>query len=121
MTPVVRRTILASAEMRREILKSEPRVNPLDFYVGTQYWLKPHLTTHITLNQALATLATLLNRVTINREIVIIQRDGEEDVAMITASELSSLLETAYLLSSPANAKRLLGALQRATEPQSPA
>jgi len=58
--------------------------------------------------------------VTHDREIVIIQRDGEEDVAMIAASDLSSLLETAYLLRSPANAKRLLSALHRATEPQSP-
>ena len=33
---------------------------------------------------------------------------------MIAASELESLLETAYLLRSPANAERLLSALGRA-------
>ncbi|MGD0005890.1 MAG: prevent-host-death protein, partial [Anaerolineaceae bacterium] len=34
--------------------------------------------------------------------------------AMIAASELESLMETAYLLRSPANAERLLSALGRA-------
>jgi len=44
----------------------------------------------------------------------VIQRRGEENVAMIAASELESLMETAYLLRSPANAGRLLSALGRA-------
>jgi antitoxin YefM len=52
--------------------------------------------------------------VTHNREVVIIQRRGQEDVAMIAADELQSLMETAYLLRSPANAERLLSALGRA-------
>ncbi len=77
------------------------------------------MTFHILQTKALAELSNLLHRVAHDREIVIIQRDGEEDVAMIAAAELSSLLETAYLLRSPANAKRLLSALQRATDPQS--
>jgi antitoxin YefM len=59
-------------------------------------------------------LAKLLDHVTHNREVVIIQRRGEEEVAMIAASELESLLETAYLLRSPANAERLISALGRA-------
>jgi antitoxin YefM len=46
--------------------------------------------------------------------VVVIQRRGEEEVAMIAASELKSLMETAYLLRSPANAERLLSALGRA-------
>lgn len=66
-----------------------------------------------TYTQARASLATLLDQVTKNREIVIIQRRGGEDVAMITADELAGLLETAHLLRSPANAKRLLTALDR--------
>lgn len=68
----------------------------------------------ITYTQARASLAKLLDEVTQNREIVIIQRRGSEDAALIAAEELSSLLETAYLLRSPANAERLLGALSRA-------
>ena len=58
--------------------------------------------------------ATLLDRVTKDREVVIIQRRGSEDVAMIAADELASLSETAYLLRSPQNAERILSALARA-------
>ncbi len=58
--------------------------------------------------------ATLLDRVTKDREVVIIQRRGAEDVAMIAADELASLTETAYLLRSPQNAERILSALARA-------
>ena len=61
---------------------------------------------------ARANLARLLDRVTQDREIVIINRRGQEDVAMIAASELSSLLETAYLLRSPKNAEHLLEAMR---------
>ncbi|MFH0784728.1 MAG: type II toxin-antitoxin system prevent-host-death family antitoxin [Pseudomonadota bacterium] len=64
-----------------------------------------------TYTQARASLATLLDQVTKNREVVIIQRRGGEDVAMITADELAGILETAHLLRSPVNAKRLLTAL----------
>lgn len=67
-----------------------------------------------TYSAARANLASLLNEVTDNREVVIINRRGAEDVAMVSAAELSSLLETAHLLRSPANARRLLTALNRA-------
>jgi antitoxin YefM len=72
------------------------------------------MTIQTTYTQARDGLAKLLDQVTHNREIVVIQRRGEEEVAMIAASELASLLETAYLLRSPANATRLLSALGRA-------
>lgn len=68
----------------------------------------------ITFTQARENLAKLLDEVTEDREVVIIKRQGGEDAALIAASELSSLMETAYLLRSPANAERLLGALSRA-------
>ena len=67
-----------------------------------------------TYSNARENLASLLEQVAANREIVIINRRGYEDVAMVTASELSSLLETAHLLRSPKNAERLLKALHRA-------
>ena len=69
------------------------------------------MTTEITYSQARANLASLLDDVTENREVVIIRRRKGEDAALIAASELTSLLETAYLLRSPANAERLLTAL----------
>jgi len=67
-----------------------------------------------TYSQARENLAALLERVVSDREIVIINRRGREDVALVAASELSSLLETAHLLRSPKNAQRLLKALRRA-------
>ena len=69
------------------------------------------MTIELTYSQARANLAQLLNEVTENRDIVIIRRRHGEDAALIAASELTSLLETAYLLRSPANAERLLTAL----------
>lgn len=72
------------------------------------------MTTEITYSQARANLASLLDDVTENREVVIIRRRKGENAALIAASELTSLLETAYLLRSPANAERLLTALNDA-------
>ena len=72
------------------------------------------MTIQTTYTHARASLARLLDKVNHDREVVVIQRRGEEDVAMIAAAELESLMETAYLLRSPANAERLLSALGRA-------
>ncbi|MEO7909840.1 MAG: type II toxin-antitoxin system prevent-host-death family antitoxin [Roseiflexaceae bacterium] len=81
------------------------------------------MTIQTTYSQARAHLASLLEKVSDNREVVIIQRRGADDVALIAADELTSLLETAHLLRSPANAERLLTALarvrQRTGSPQS--
>ena len=52
-------------------------------------------------------LATLMDQVTDTREPVYIRRRGKEDVALIAASDLSSWMETEYLLRSPKNAERL--------------
>jgi antitoxin YefM len=67
-----------------------------------------------TYSNARNNLASLLEKVTDEQEIVIINRRGYEDVALVNANELSSLLETAHLLRSPKNAQRLLKALRRA-------
>jgi antitoxin YefM len=69
-----------------------------------------------TYSNARAQLATLLDEVTHNREVVIIQRRGSADVALIAADELASLQETAHLLRSPKNAERLFAALERAQQ-----
>lgn len=66
--------------------------------------------------QARANLARLLDRVTRDRETVIIERRGEKEVALIAAEELAGLEETAHLLRSPKNAERLLAALNRALD-----
>lgn len=69
-----------------------------------------------TYTQARAELASLMQRATEDREVIVIERRGHEPVALIAADELRSLQETAYLLRTPANARRLLGALARALE-----
>lgn len=66
-----------------------------------------------TYTHARSKLASLLDEVTENREVVIIRRRGREDVALIAADELAGMLETAHLLRSPKNAKRLLAAIDR--------
>ena len=72
------------------------------------------MTIQTTYTHARANLAKLLNQVTRDRDVVVIQRRGQEDVAMIPAAELSSLMETAHLLRSPKNAERLLSSLNMA-------
>lgn len=59
-------------------------------------------------------LARLLEEVEANRDVVIINRRGHEDVALVPVGELDSLVETAHLLRSPKNAERLLTALRSA-------
>lgn len=75
-----------------------------------------------TYTQARDRLSELCQKVTSERDFVIIKRRNAEDVALIPVDELSSLLETAHLLRSPRNAERLLTALNRAksgvVEPQ---
>jgi antitoxin YefM len=66
----------------------------------------------ITYSQARANLAQILDSVSENREIVKIVRRNGANVALIAADELSSLLESVYLLRSPANAKRLFSAME---------
>ena len=70
--------------------------------------------TTVSYSHARAHLAEIWNELEENREMTVIRRRGHEDMALIPADELSSLRETAYLLGSPANAARLLSALNSA-------
>ena len=72
------------------------------------------MTIHTNYTQARLNLAKFLDRASQDRDVVIIQRRGKEDVALIAADELSSLLETIHLIRSPKNADRILSALERA-------
>ena len=67
-----------------------------------------------TYSSARANFADLWDQVTQNQETVIIKRRGRDDVALVSASELTGLLETAHLLRSPENARRLLKAMRLA-------
>lgn len=70
--------------------------------------------TTTTYSNARANFARLCNEAASTREPVIIRRRGAADVALVSADELRSLLETAHLLRSPKNARRLLTAMRRA-------
>jgi antitoxin YefM len=59
-------------------------------------------------------LASVLDKVVRDQEVVVIRRRGAADVALVPADELAGLTETAYLLRSPKNARRLRAALRRA-------
>lgn len=63
-------------------------------------------------------LASILDRVVDDQEVVIVRRRGSRDVALVPATELAGLLETAHLLRSPKNAQRLVAALRRAEKGQ---
>ncbi len=69
-----------------------------------------------TYTKARERLAALMDQVTDTREPVLIRRRGREPVALVPGYELTGWLETAYLLRSPKNARRLLAASQRAED-----
>jgi antitoxin YefM len=58
-------------------------------------------------------LAELWDKAIADCEPVFVKRRGHEDLALVAADELRSMMETLYLLRSPANAERLLRAAER--------
>ena len=60
-----------------------------------------------------ARYAEMLDGVINDREEVIITRAGHEPVVVVSLEDYESLKETAYLMRSPANARRLLDAMER--------
>lgn len=65
----------------------------------------------ITYTSLRATLATAMDRVCDDHEPLIVTRNGAQSVVMLSLEDYQSLEETAALLRSPANAKRLLAAV----------
>ena len=68
----------------------------------------------ITYTAARENLASTMDQVCLDRDPVIITRKREQAVVMISLEDYESLQETAYLLRSPANAKRLLKSIEAA-------
>ena len=60
-----------------------------------------------------ARYAEVLDSVVNDREEVVITRAGHEPVVLMSLADFESLRETAYLMRSPANARRLLDAMER--------
>ena len=62
----------------------------------------------MTYSESRAKYAETLNEVVDDREEVVITRSGHDPVVIVSLEDYESLKETAYLLRSPANARRLL-------------
>ena len=62
----------------------------------------------VTYSTARANLADTMNRVCEDHEPIIITRNGEQAVVMMSLEDFKALEETSYLLRSPKNARRLL-------------
>ncbi|MFJ8075576.1 type II toxin-antitoxin system Phd/YefM family antitoxin [Streptomyces sp. NPDC096176] len=67
----------------------------------------------MTYTESRAKYAETLNAVVDDREEVIVTRSGREPVVIVALAEYESLKETAYLLRSPENARRLLASIDR--------
>jgi antitoxin YefM len=67
----------------------------------------------ITYSMARDHLAEVWDKTVSSREPVIVSRRGAESIVMLPLEEWEGLQETAHLLRSPANARRLLAALNR--------
>lgn len=67
----------------------------------------------MTYSESRANYAETLDSVINDREEVVITRAGREPVVIIALDEYESLKETAYLLRSPENARRLVTSIER--------
>lgn len=70
----------------------------------------------ITYTTARAHLAETMDRVCDDHEAIIITRNGQQAVVMMSLDDFKALEETAYLLRSPKNALRLLEAMTELEE-----
>lgn len=68
--------------------------------------------TAITYTAARENLASTMDRVCSDHDPVIITRNRDQAVVMLSLEDYESLQETSYLLRSPANAKRLLSSIE---------
>jgi antitoxin YefM len=66
----------------------------------------------ITYTEARETLAETIRRVCRDHDPVVITRKRENSVVMISQDDYDSLTETAYLLRSPKNARRILDSIK---------
>lgn len=60
-----------------------------------------------------ARYAEVLDGVVNDREEVVVTRAGHDPVVIVSLEDYESLRETAYLMRSPVNARRLLDAMER--------
>lgn len=65
----------------------------------------------ISYSAARANLASTMDRVCNDHDAIIITRNGDQSVVMLSLEDFQAMEETAYLLRNPENAKRLLSAV----------
>lgn len=67
----------------------------------------------ITYTSARANLASTMDRVCNDHEPIIVTRSGQQSVVLVSLEDFNALEETALLLRSPKNARRLLAAIDQ--------
>ena len=67
----------------------------------------------MTYTESRARYAEVLDQVVNDLEEIVITRQGHESVVMIALDEYESLMETVYLMQSPANARHLRESIAR--------
>jgi len=67
----------------------------------------------ISYTAARANLASTMDRVCEDHQPIIITRNSEQSVVMLSLEDYNALEETAYLLRAPRNARRLLAAIEQ--------
>ncbi|NUL44598.1 type II toxin-antitoxin system prevent-host-death family antitoxin [Cellulosimicrobium funkei] len=66
----------------------------------------------ISYTESRARYAEVLDGVVNDREEVIVTRSGHESVVIVSLEDYESMRETAYLMRSPSNARRLLDSME---------
>lgn len=69
--------------------------------------------TAITYTAARANLAKTMDRVIDDHDPIIITRNGEQSVVLLSLEDYQALEETAFLLRTPVNATRLLASIEQ--------
>lgn len=72
----------------------------------------------ITYSTARANLASTMDRVCNDHEALIITRNGDQSVVMLSLEDFKAMEETAHLLRNPANARRLVSAITQLSNGQ---
>jgi antitoxin YefM len=94
-----------------DMLRSSLRAHDKDVQFPVQkeeVWMKT-----LSYTESRARYAEVLDSVINDREEVVVTRAGHEPVVIVSLADFESLRETAYLMRSPTNARRLLDAMER--------
>ncbi|MGD1918230.1 MAG: type II toxin-antitoxin system Phd/YefM family antitoxin [Pleurocapsa sp.] len=67
----------------------------------------------INYSEARQNFKAVLDRVTNDQDFTVITRGGVEDAVIMSKSHYDSIMETLYLMRSPANAQHLMDAISR--------